>query len=396
MEYDLVFEGGGAKGMAFVGAMAAFEAAGHTYRRVIGSSAGAITALTLAAGYTAAEMQTALSESVDDRPVFTSFLGEPSLPEEEGWMESSAFAGFLRSLDKPLIPDRLEARVDKVLLRALAANSKGRHLLSFMDYGGWFAADAFVGWLERKLDEDAAAGRPRHFGRLTFAELHERTGIDLSLTGSDVTNNHLLILNHRTAPDLPVVWGTRMSMSLPLVWQEVVWQEEWGRYRGHSATGHVIVDGGLLSNFPIELLVSDAAEVAAVMGPRPDNPVLGFLIDERLPVPGAPAAEKAGAAARLGELRTVQRLKGLVDTVTQARDKSVIASNERRVVRLPARGFGTTEFDMTEHRRAALVEAGRAATQAHLDAAGGLESMEVVDTAESDRIAVKMLDMSDF
>ena len=44
MRYDLVFEGGGAKGMAFVGAMQEFEAAGHTYDRVLGTSAGSITA----------------------------------------------------------------------------------------------------------------------------------------------------------------------------------------------------------------------------------------------------------------------------------------------------------------------------------------------------------------
>ena len=48
MQYDLVFEGGGAKGIVFVGAMEAFEAAGHTVRRLIGTSAGAINAVLLA------------------------------------------------------------------------------------------------------------------------------------------------------------------------------------------------------------------------------------------------------------------------------------------------------------------------------------------------------------
>jgi len=62
MHYDLVFEGGGAKGMAFAGAMREFEAAGHTVGRIIGSSAGAITAATLAASYSAAEMLAALGE----------------------------------------------------------------------------------------------------------------------------------------------------------------------------------------------------------------------------------------------------------------------------------------------------------------------------------------------
>ena len=41
-----------------------------------------------------------------------------------------------------------------------------------------------------------------------------------------------------------------MSMSVPLLWQEVVWEPEWGTYRGTSVAGNTIVDGGLLSNFP--------------------------------------------------------------------------------------------------------------------------------------------------
>ena len=56
MKFDMVFEGGGAKGMVFVGAMEAFEGARLTYDRLVGSSAGAITAALLAAGYSAAEI----------------------------------------------------------------------------------------------------------------------------------------------------------------------------------------------------------------------------------------------------------------------------------------------------------------------------------------------------
>jgi hypothetical protein len=39
----------------------------------------------------------------------------------------------------------------------------------------------------------------------------------------------------------------------------------------------------------------------------------------------------------------------------------VIDEYRHLVVRLPAAGYGTTEFDMSEDRRAALVEAGRTA-----------------------------------
>ena len=51
MKYDLVFEGGGAKGMVFVGACEEFFRRGHSFDRLLGTSAGAITATLLAAGY---------------------------------------------------------------------------------------------------------------------------------------------------------------------------------------------------------------------------------------------------------------------------------------------------------------------------------------------------------
>ena len=79
MEYDLVFEGGGAKGMAFVGACEEFFSRGHTFGRLLGTSAGAITATLLAAGYTPAEMLDALAEKTDDgKSVFEGFMGPPA------------------------------------------------------------------------------------------------------------------------------------------------------------------------------------------------------------------------------------------------------------------------------------------------------------------------------
>jgi len=173
----------------------------------------------------------------------------------------------------------------------------------------------------------------------------------------------MLVLNHRTAPDLPLVWAVRMSMSVPLLWQEVVWQSEWGQYRGREMAGHAIVDGGLLSNFPIELFVSRAEPVTNVMGADASQNVLGMLIDESLEVPGAEAAPKTAQKLSLGDLRTVQRISNLVNTTLSARDKNVIDAFEKMVVRLPAKSYGTTEFDMTDERRELLVSAGRAAMQ---------------------------------
>ena len=53
--------------------------------------------------------------------------------------------------------------------------------------------------------------------------------------------------------------------------------------------------------------------------------------------------------------------------MTQAHDKSVIDTFENLVIRLPAEGYGTIEFGMSDERRDALVSAGREATAAYFD-----------------------------
>jgi hypothetical protein len=93
--------------------------------------------------------------------------------------------------------------------------------------------------------------------------------------------------------------------------------------------------------------------------------VLGLLIDESLPVPDCPPRDRGHGPALAG-LRTVRRLQRLVDTATNAHDnlaKAVFAPN---VVRLPAGGYGTTQFDMTDAEREALVDAGRQAMRAFI------------------------------
>src|SRR5712691_10928962 len=58
---DGVFSGGGIKGLAFGGALAAAEEAGYTHwHELAGTSAGAITAMALAVGYDARGIREAL------------------------------------------------------------------------------------------------------------------------------------------------------------------------------------------------------------------------------------------------------------------------------------------------------------------------------------------------
>ncbi len=50
-----------------------------------------------------------------------------------------------------------------------------------------------------------------------------------------------------------------------------------------------------------------------------------------------------------------------------ARDKAVIEAYERFVVRLPAKGYGVTEFDLSDARRDTLVAAGVSMMSDYLD-----------------------------
>jgi NTE family protein len=133
------------------------------------------------------------------------------------------------------------------------------------------------------------------------------------------------------------------------------------------------------------------------MGPKQDAGVLGFLIDESIEVPGAPSTTPAAAepasenSLALGELPAVLRLRGLVDTVTQAHDKMVMEAYNHLVCRLPAKGYGTTEFDMTPERRDALVAAGRAAAAAHFDNPPGGPFAGPLAGSPADRLAAKIL-----
>jgi predicted acylesterase/phospholipase RssA len=393
MECDVVFEGGGAKGIALVGAWEAFLDQGYSSSRVLGTSAGAIMGALVAAGYTTGELLAALTEQEQGKAVFAAFLGIPPAVDPND-LEDSAIADFLHELDLPGIGGMLESSLDRQLLRAFARHPAFPHLYSFVEQGGWYVADRFVSWLQAKLDAPTPGGPPRNHSGKTLAEFFAATQVELSLIASDISASRMLVLNHTTAPDCPLVWAVRMSMSIPLLWQEVIWDKAWGKYRGQTMTGHAIVDGGLLSNFPMELFISDLPHVTAIMGPQTGAPVVGFLIDEALPLPSQADAFLPGV--ELGELKTVQRLMRLVDTATTAHDKMVLEAFEDWVVRLPAHGYGTTEFDISEERRTALLEAARGATRAQLtahpprDRAAGLVNPAAQQSAN--RVAGAILD----
>ena len=359
-KFDLVFEGGGAKGVAFIGALGAFYDAGHQAARVVGTSAGAITATLLAAGLQPTAMKAALTEvDAKGKPRFATFLDPPAGAELDAYLEKWDISRFMPGAGMGANP--LEKLARNTMKNMLKSNEAAACGFSFLERGGVYAGHAFLVWLKEQLGK--AGVNPES----TFAQLHAERKCDLSLVATDTTAAEMLVLNHRTAPQLPVAMGVRMSMSIPFLWTEVIWESKWGLYRGRTGDraieGHAIVDGGVLSNFPLHLVAEDSPRVKEVMGVEADAAAagtLGLLIDESLEVEGV------SPRGRRLQLPATERVMRLYDTVTCAHDRVTMERYADLICHLPAKHFDTLEFGATEARLQAMVDGGRKAMEAYL------------------------------
>lgn len=349
---DLALQGGGSKGIALNASVAEIRRRGHAVRRVVGTSAGAIAAVMIAAGFDDDELRAmSLGRTEDDLPLFSEYVTEPFVP-------SSADADA--PLDELRIAAlRLPGDLGRRLLAAHAASA-------FLDRGGFVSGDGFVDWLTRTLE-----GKRAGLSRATLAELYARTGCHLTVIATDTTSRRLRALNHLSAPDCPVVAAVRMSISIPLVFAEVIWRPEWGAYLGEPLAGHVLVDGGVISNLPIGFVLPSAnALVERLMGPPAPGPAvaMGLAVDVSLEVPGAPPpVRRAGLDERLSATRFGRRVAALADTMLNGADLTVTDAAAGLICRLPAKGYRATEFDMSLPRAEALMAAAQRATAAFLD-----------------------------
>src|SRR5262249_18399944 len=151
-DFDLVFEGGGAKGIAFVGALEVLKEKGHQAARYIGTSAGAITATLCAAGYSPQEMLAAILEKQDGKPRFTSFMDIPAADDFSPELRRNCLTReALQDIDLPLVPGRAEERIDEFLINQLVANRTYARLFSLIECGGFYAGRTFLEWMQEKL-----------------------------------------------------------------------------------------------------------------------------------------------------------------------------------------------------------------------------------------------------
>jgi predicted acylesterase/phospholipase RssA len=254
-------------------------------------------------------------------------------------------------------PVPLPGFVEEKLIGTLLDLDLYRELFSFNECGGFYSGNAFVGWFRQKLSAKGLSPD------ITWQDFAAKTGADVSVVTSDTQEKEEVVLNHRTAPNCPVAMSVRMSMSIPFVWREILWDPQWGQYRGRDKAGHIFVDGGVLSNFPLRLVTDSSPEVVAIMGNTDPNAAgtIGLYLDATIPADGA-----SGPVTRRPRLAVADRVTRLIDTMTDSADQQVMAARPSDVCRIPVGGYGTTEFRMSAERQARLIRSGRDAMTAYL------------------------------
>jgi NTE family protein len=313
---DGVFEGGGVKGIAFAGALAAAEAelGIREWVNVAGTSAGAIAACLVAAGYGAE----ALREILRD-------------------------ADYQRFADYGAGGRLIGAPLNALRLRGIA---RGEY---------------FKEWLRDRLAESPLKKRDPTFADLERADIpaeaspqhREAVRYRLRVIASDVSEGRMLVLPQdiegyrdrdgtELRPDeLKVVDAVRMSMSFPFFFNPVTLRKR----SGDRLREHLIVDGGLLSNFPVWLF--DGKPI--------HRPTFGFRLH---PGKGPEVPYYAPVPKPLWEVPLV---KALLHAATAAWDERMQLATKVRTVRIPTFEIATLDFGLSVADAERLYESGRAA-----------------------------------
>jgi len=331
---DAVFEGGGVKGTAFLGALRCFNDAGIQFRKVAGTSAGAITAAMVAAGFSIEQLEAIMA----DLDYMKDLLNKKS----SFWIWNGSPADDLQGF-----------QMIKMLMNLLLVRRKGQ-----------YSSEPFKTWLSKHLAKRDMVNFSALSQEKSTEWYHKR---DLKVVVSDISQKAMRVLPHdlkehygEEPESFEIAEAVRLSMSIPLFFEP-------GKL-GQS----IIVDGGLLSNFP--LWIFDAP-----LGVKPKCPTFGFQLTE-----AENSKPITGAHHVFGSM---------IATMQVARDKHYLHQTDKgRVVNIDTGTISATKFDLDTVDKQTLYLAGYEAAkdflvnrwdwEAHLQERQGV-NREAVGAAQS-------------
>lgn len=305
---DLVLEGGGVKGAGLAGAVTELGRT-FTFHRIAGTSAGAIVASFVAAG---------LLSELESTMIDTDF----SKFEDEG-------GGILRHFGKV-------GEAEQVLF-----------------HEGIYKGEALQTWISTTLAKAGVHtwGDLRADGVDNTAPIEQR--YRLVVVVSDICRGRMLRLPWDYPellgedPDtMPVADAVRASASIPFFFRP--WHLP---VRPDLAAGHntlVLTDGGMLSNFPIDLFDQDV-----------DHPTIGVKLSARLSLQQR-GWNASGDVLSLG--------KALISTMASAHDQLYVDQESvcSRTVFVDTSGVSSTDFQLSNATKQTLYGKGGAAAQQFL------------------------------
>ncbi|HXG35541.1 MAG TPA: patatin-like phospholipase family protein [Dehalococcoidia bacterium] len=305
---DAVFEGGGVKAIAQVGAIDAAAEIGLGWNQLAGTSGGAIVAALLASR--PAEGARHIWEVLTSLDLSSLF--------DVSYLPNLRFLRRRYYFLLPLLPNLLLKK-------------------------GAFEGDRFQRLLRDQLYKlspdgsraDLTFGDFRLQPRESWQSRHR-----LKVVATDITRRRPVVFpddaeDYREFPDrnaMPVYKAVRASMSIPLLFKPLVLHEK--------ITGKpcLLVDGGVSSNYPIWLFDRPAG------AGRPLRPTFGFLLDE---------------GVRFHDIRTpLGLLWNVFHTAQGAMDRRLSPWDEDRTVRIPVRGVRATQFTLSPSQQRSLYDLG--------------------------------------
>jgi NTE family protein len=307
---NLVFEGGGVKGIAYGGALSVLDEMDilQNITRVAGTSAGAINAVLVALGYSTTEISKIIAETnfkdfEDKRSVFDSIWG-------------------------------------------------------FSRHFGWFQGEAFEEWIGA-LIKDRTGSKNFSFGELENAvEESQKSFKLLYVIATNLTRQTAEIFSHEKTPDVPLKYATRMSMSIPLYFRSVRLFDD------------VMVDGGVSYNYPVNLFdnkkyISNPLNAASLY--KNENEyvfnyeTLGFRLDSTESTKYYRDDWKSVPI----EIKNIKDYAvGLVTFMMEMANKSHLQPDDwNRTIFIDTLDVKTTDFDISADKIARLITSGQNCTR---------------------------------
>ena len=251
---DAIFEGGGVRGVALLGALRCCEDLGIRWKKLAGTSAGSLTAALLAANFAIDELEEILS-TID----YGRILSEKTSPFIFNGDPSDDLQAPLLMIASLMLTGQLGQYSSDPLRDWMANTLRLRNIKTF--------ADIKFSDPERELKVVVS-----NISRSEMLVLPDDINPDLhQLTTEQKEERHGILEQYNIAhfEDFKLAEAVRLSSSIPLFFKPEKLGESY------------ILDGGLLSNFPLWIYDRPSFNYAV----RPRWPTFGFRLIDRTITP---------------------------------------------------------------------------------------------------------------